>query len=257
MVFRRWQVGLHIQQDKVVIVALQRNRAHWRLCRWWRIPLELRTVNNGQIVQPAALVSALCDWRKSLPRQHDVYLSFPAERTLQKTLPEPAIVLRGSRQEQWITHAMGHALEMVPDTLCVDYMEDNAGRCCHVTAAQHQDIMQLRTLAVELNLQVAAIVPDACALQHFLPRLKAPARGLAWSDGDRWLWATEQGWGCCTRQDAPTLAQLVTRLNLREEEMIACHSFDPWEIIARLQPPLPHTAEEFAIAIGLALGETS
>ena len=256
MVFRHWQVGLHIQRDKVAIVALQRSKSHWRLCRWWCVPLEEGTVEHGQIMQPAALFSALRDWRKELPLQHDIYLSFPAERTLQKTLPEPAMVLREPQQAQWITNTMSQALEMAPDALCVDYAQDKAGRRCHVTAAQQQDIMQLRTLAAQLNLHVAAIVPDACALQQFLPWPGTPVRGLAWSDGEQWLWATEQGWGRCSRQDAPALSQLAARLDLPEEQLTSCSHFEPWQAVARLQPPLPDTAEDFAIAIGLALGET-
>lgn len=255
MVFRHWQVGLHIQQDKIAIVALQRSKSHWRLCRWWCVPLEEGAVEHGQIVQLAVLVSALREWRKELPRQHNIYLSFPAARTLQKLLPEPAMVLRESQQVQWITNAMGQALEMAPDALCVDYGEDNSGRFYQVTAAQRQDIMLLRTLAAQLQLHVVAIVPDASALRSFLPWLKAPARGLAWSDREQWLWATEQGWGCCARQDAPALSQLATRLSLSEEQLALCHHFDPWQAVARLQPPLPDASEDFAIAIGLALGE--
>lgn len=255
MVFRHWQVGLHIQQDKVAIVALQRSKSHWRLCRWWCVPLADGTVEQGQIVQLKTLISALREWRTELPWQHDVYLSFPAERTLQKTLPEPAMVLREPQQTQWIANAMGQALEMTPDALCVDYAEDKAGRRCHVTAAQRQDIMQLRTLATQLNLQVVAIVPDACVLQQFLPWSGTPVRALAWSDGERWLWATEQGWGCCSRQDLPTLSLLAARLNLPEEQLASCSHFDPWQAVARLHPPLPEVSEAFTIAIGLALGD--
>lgn len=257
MVFRHWQVGLHIQQDKVVIVALQRSKSHWRLCRWWDVPLEVNAVDNGQNMQPSTLVSALRDWRKELPRQHDVYLSFPAERTLQKTLPEPAMVLRESLQAQWITSAMGQALEMPPDALCVDYIEDKMQRRYQVTAAQHQDIMQLRRVAEQLHLHVAAIVPDACALQCFLPWLREPVCGLAWSDTEQWLWATEQGWGRCIRHDAPALSQLALRLGMPEEQMTSCCHFDPWQVVARRQPPLPDVSETFAIAIGLALGGTT
>ncbi|HKS34852.1 MAG TPA: pilus assembly protein [Enterobacteriaceae bacterium] len=257
MAFGQWQVGLHIQQDKIAIVALQRGKSHWRLCRWWCIPLAAGTVDNGQILSPAALVSALRDWRKELPLQHDISLSFPAERTLQKTLPEPAMVLREPQQVQWVASAMGQALEMTPETLCVDYIEDKPARRWQVTAAQRQDLTPLRTLAAQLRLNVTAIVPDACALQRFLPWLTAPACVLAWSDSEQWLWATEQRWGRCTRRDAPVLSQLAARLSLPEEQLISCSHFDPWQAITRLQPPLPESAEAFAVAIALALGEAN
>jgi len=255
MIFRHWQVGLHIQQDKIAIVALQRSKGHWQLCRWWSLALDNSAVENGQIVQLATLVSALRDWRRALPRQHSIYLSFPAERTLQKMLPEPAIALRESQQMRWIASAMGQTLEMVPDALYVDYIEDTPGRCYQVTAAQRQDIMPLQALASQLQLRIAAIIPDACALRYFLPCLQAPACGLAWSDGEQWLWATERGWGRCVRQDAPALSQLAARLNLSEDQLIACDQFDPWQVVTRLQPPLPEAGKDFAIAIGLVLGE--
>ena len=255
MIFRHWQVGLHIQQDKIAAVALQRSKGRWQLCRWWCLPLDGSAVEDGQIVHPETLVSALRDWRKTLPRQHSLYLSFPAERTLQKVLPEPAMTLRESQRMRWIASAMGQTLEMAPDTLCVDYIEDTPGRRYQVTAAQRQDIMPLQALASQLQLRVAAIIPDACALRYFLPWLQAPARGLAWSDGEQWLWATEQGWGRSIRQDTPALSQLAARLNLPEDQLIACDQFDPWQVVTRLQPPLPEAGKDFAIAIGLVLGE--
>lgn len=255
MAFRNWQVGLHIQQDKVAIVALQRDRSYWRLCRWWCVPLENGVVDRGQILQSAKLVSALRDWRKELPLQHDVHLSFPAERTLQKTLAEPAMALREPEQARWVVSAMARALEMAPDALCFDYVEDNERRSWDVTAAQRHDIARLRTLAAELHLHVTAIVPDACALQRFLPWLTVPAQGLAWSDNEQWLWATACGWGRSARRDIPGLPQLAVRLNLAEEQLMQCRSFDPWQVVPRRQPPLPEDGEMFAIAIALAMGE--
>ena len=39
MAFKTWQTGVHIQQDRVLIVALDRVKSGWRLRRWWAIPL--------------------------------------------------------------------------------------------------------------------------------------------------------------------------------------------------------------------------
>ncbi|UYW73428.1 hypothetical protein OFY05_18955 [Pseudocitrobacter faecalis] len=39
MAFGCWQIGLHIQQDKIAAIALQRVRGGWALRRWWLLPL--------------------------------------------------------------------------------------------------------------------------------------------------------------------------------------------------------------------------
>ena len=39
MAFKYWQVGIHLQQENVFIVALQHSRNRWSLKRWWQLPL--------------------------------------------------------------------------------------------------------------------------------------------------------------------------------------------------------------------------
>lgn len=255
MALKHWQVGLHIQQDKVAIVALQRDRARWRLCRWWLIPLESGGAEYGDVLPSEALLSALRDWRKELPYYHDIHLAFPTGRTLQKTLPAPAVVLREPEQARWVSSAMAQSLAMASDTLCFDYAEDYAHQRWAVTAAQHADIEQLRALAETLRLHVTAITPEACALQRLLPWVTAPACALAWSDGLQWLWATSHGWGCVAHRDAPGLSELAVRLNLEETQLMLCHRFDPWQAVTRRQPPLPDEDDAFTVAIALAMGE--
>ena len=77
MAFKTWQTGVHIQQDRVLIVALDREKSGWRLRRWWAIPLGEGIIRDGKICQPEQLVDALRDWRKTLPHAHRVFLSFP------------------------------------------------------------------------------------------------------------------------------------------------------------------------------------
>ena len=52
MAFKTWQTGVHIQQDKVVAVALTRERAGWRLRRWWAVPLSDGVIGEGKILKP-------------------------------------------------------------------------------------------------------------------------------------------------------------------------------------------------------------
>lgn len=87
MAFKIWQTGVHIQQDRVLIVALAREKLGWCMRRWWAIPLDEGIIRDGKICQPEQLVDALRDWRKTLPHYHRAFLSFPAARTLQRALP--------------------------------------------------------------------------------------------------------------------------------------------------------------------------
>lgn len=258
MAFRYWQVGLHIQQDSVVSVALTAGRAGWSLRRWWHIPLPKGTVENGQLTAPQQLFSTLRPWCLSLPQRHRVRLAFPAARTLQRKLPRPAMVLRENERTRWVSHAMARELEMAAADLRFDYTEDSLEQAYSVTAAQHKDIASLLDLAKSLRLNLAAITPDACALQSLVPFLAPPACCLVWEDASQWLWATRAGWGRRAREDIPHRHLLAANLGIKDSEMALCSAtqggFDPWNAVRQRQPPLPTNGVDFAVAIGLALG---
>ncbi|WP_176691685.1 pilus assembly protein [Superficieibacter electus] len=262
MAFRLWQTGLHIQQDQVVIVALEHVRSRWSLRRWWQIPLVSGIVSQGQILQPEALADALRNWRRELPIQHCVRISLPADRTLQKRLSRPALVLRESEQAEWITHSMAQSLDMEPEVLCFDYLEHEQDNLYCVTAARQHDIASLSRLAAMLRLRLTAITPDACVLQHFLPWLKAGEQCLAWQHDERWLWATRDAWGCCNVCEVPSPVQLARHLACETHQVVQCTSqtlttpqLDPWSTVSLQHPPLPACGDRFTIALGLALGE--
>ncbi len=147
MAFKTWQTGVHIQQDRVLIAALARERGGWCLRRWWAFTLAEGTIRDGKICQPEQLVNALRDWRKTLPHYHRVYLSFPAARTLQRSLPRPAVALRDSEQLSWLGASLSRELEMSADTLCFDYTQDTFSNTYHVTAAQNKEVETLLALA--------------------------------------------------------------------------------------------------------------
>ncbi len=90
MAFKTWQTGVHIQQDKVIAVALTRERAGWRLRRWWAVPLSDGVMGEGKILKPEQLVNALRGWRKTLPHSHRVFLSFPATPREETAVAPPA-----------------------------------------------------------------------------------------------------------------------------------------------------------------------
>jgi len=166
--------------------------------------------------------------------------------------------LREKELSGWLSHAMAHELEMAAKDLRFDYTEDRLAPVYQVTAAQHKEVAELLTLAKSLRLNVAAITPDACALQSLIPFLNPPAQCLVWQDNVQWLWASRTGWGRQSCEEVSSLTQLASRLGLAEGEVILCSDkgggFDPWHAVAQRHPPLPAQGERFAIAIGLALG---
>ena len=259
MAFRCWQMGLHIQQDNVFIVALQCTRRGWSLRRWWQLPLPPSAQQDDD-----ALLAVLKPWRRELPWQHAVSLAFPANRTLQKNLPLAAMSLRENEQTQWIASAMSQQLEMNAASLCFDYhLAEPQGRW-NVTAAQQHDIARLQRLGKALHLQIVAITPDACALQTLVPQLDSQDAMLAWRDTRQWLWASREGWGHCAFDDAPSLMQLGAQLGVNPQRLVCCtaqpseyNGFDPWSVVVQKYPPLPASGDDFAVALALAMGTSS
>ncbi|WP_039057716.1 hypothetical protein [Enterobacter sp. Bisph1] len=257
MAFRHWQIGLHIQQDGIFIVALAAGRRGQALRRWWHLPLAPQVVTQGRIKAPEQLLAVLRPWRQSLPQRHCVRMAFPAGQTLQKKLPRPAIVLREPALTSWVSQAMARELEMAESELCFDFTEDEFGKAYGVTAAQNRDVATLMEIAQTLSLHLSSITPDASALQHLLPWLAAPARCLAWRDEQQWLWATRESWGRRARDEAENVVSLAAVLGLPVDEIAQCGEmpgeFDCWSAIPSRQPPLPTGGERFAIALGLAV----
>lgn len=255
MAFKIWQTGVHIQQDRALIVALARKKSGWCLRRWWAIPLDEGIIRDGKICQPEQLVDALRDWRKTLPHYHRVFLSFPAARTLQRTLLRPTVARRDSEQLSWLGAALARELEMSADTLCFDYAQDNFSNTFHVTAAQNNEIDTLLALAKTLRLRLVAITPDASALANLLPAV-APATCVAWRDDRQWLWAMRHQWGRRFTTEAENVSELSALLALGSDDIALFDSRrDPWEILERCHAPLPDRGADYTVALALAMSE--
>jgi pilus assembly protein HofM len=255
MAFKTWQTGVHIQQDKVLIVSLVRERSAWGLRRWWAIPLAEGIIRDGKICQPEQLVDVLRGWRRTLPHYHRLFLSFPAARTLQRTLPRPAIALRDSEQVTWLGAALSRELEMPAEALCFDYAQDTFSNTFHVTAAQNKEIDALLALAKTLGLRLAAITPDAGALANLLPTV-APAYCVAWRDEHQWLWAMRHQWGRRLTTEAESLAELAALLALAPDDIVQFDTDrDPWQTLGHCQPPLPEGGADYTVALALAMSE--
>ncbi|MGY5369637.1 DNA utilization protein HofM [Enterobacter oligotrophicus] len=257
MAFKTWQTGVHIQQDKALIVALTKEKSAWCLRRWWSVPLTEGIIRDGKILRPEQLVDALRDWRRTLPHHHRIFLSFPAARTLQRALPRPAISLRDSEQVSWVGSALSRELEMPVETLCFDYAQDTFSNTFRVTAAQNKEVDTLLTLAKALRLHLAAIIPDAGALANFLS-VVAPATCVAWRDEHQWLWAMRHQWGRRFTTEAANADELAALLALAPTDITLFDADrDPWETLARCQPPLPADGAGFTVALALAMSEVA
>lgn len=257
MAFRLWQVGLHIQPREALAVAVVRGASGWYLQRWWRMPLAQQVIKDGHIHDPGQLAGMLQSWSRELPQRHHIHLSFPSGRTRQKTFPRPSMSLREREQTAWLSGAMARELDMDPDSLRFDYSEDALTPAFTVTAAQDKDVSALLTLAKTLRVQIAAITPDACALQRLLPFIPSSQSCLAWRDDSQWLWATRYAWGRKTVAEIAGIHELAASLSLPPDNVALCakEDFDPWQAVSIRQPPVPAEGHAFAIALGLALGE--
>ena len=251
--FQNMANGRHIQQDRVLIVALVRERLSWCLRRWWAIPLTEGIILDGKICQPEQLLDALRGWRRTLPHQHRVFLSFPAARTLQRSLParlSPCATANSSR----LGAALSRELEMSPDALCFDYAQDTFSNTFHVTAVQNKEVETLLTLAKTLHLRLVTITPDASALANFLPAV-APAQCVAWRDEHQWLWAMRHQWG------AASLPRPKAWLNWRHcwlsrRTISRCLIASATRgSSSRCQPPLPECGADYTVALALAMSE--
>ncbi|MGY5955076.1 DNA utilization protein HofM [Kosakonia sp. BK9b] len=257
MTIHSWQIGLHIQEDGIFIVAIAAGRRGPALRRWWHFPLAAGAIVQGRIKAPDLLLNVLRPWRQTLPQRHCVRLAFPTGQTLQRKLPRPNFSLREQELSGWVSHAMARELEMAESDLCFDFIEDETASAYGVTAAQTRDVATLLGIAEALSLHISFITPDASALQTLLPWLVSPTRCLAWRDERQWLWAMKEGWGRRVREEADTAAHLAHLLGLAAGELIECGDeqgcFDCWTAIPRRQPPLPEAGGRYAVALGLAL----
>lgn len=165
--------------------------------------------------------------------------------------------LREREQVAWLSQTMARELDMDPDLLRFDFQDDALSPAFNVTAVQSKEISELLTLAQTLNVRIAAVTPDACALQRLLPFIPSGRQCLVWRDESQWLWATRYAWGRKSAREATTLHDLAATLSVVPEHISLCAEgeFDPWRAVTVRQPPVPPDGYRFAIALGLAIGE--
>lgn len=266
MAYGKWQIGLEIQDDAIRALALVTRPNTVRMCRWWYLPLPAGCVVAGRVVEPAVLTRLLAQWRRTLPFYHTLRPGFPAFRTLVRQIPAPAGHLNETECQSYVSGATARQLGMAPQTLALDYCSSPGGKGYTVTAAQQNEVSQLRRCITQARLNLVSLTPDACALSAFIPALPPPLRGLVNGYAGKWYLASQDYWGWAEGPAVTTFEQACAVLNLPPNEVAWCNlpesiappstpSFDPWCVFTHLQPPLPRDPANWAIAIALALRE--
>lgn len=253
-----WKIGLHIQQDGIRAVGLSRRREGWQLKKWWYFPLTQATDHNGLVVVDTTVVKALASLRAELPSHHHLRVAFPATRTLQRTMPFPAGLCE-SECQAYVAATTAKALQMTPGSLFSDYHPDAAQKTLAVTAAHSHEVSDLMTLVDGAGFTRYALTPDACALMSFFPYVGPEVAGIAAHDGEQWLWATRDRWGCQAQGGMDSLSQT---LSLSSPQWLCCgecpppgyHPCHPWGWLTWVHPPKAPEEWRFAVALGLAMG---
>ena len=273
MMFATWQIGLDIQHESIRAVAVQRQRQGWQLRHWWQLPLPEGTFRDGLLINAEAFTKAMLDWRKELPVRHQLRVSFPTQRTLQRSVPAPDKRLAESASEAYIASATARQLQMTPAQLCWDYLASQDVTDSHlIIAARQTDVAALvKSLAV-VNLYPATVTPGAGAL----PLLIAPCHlekceYLVHREGNHWLWASTEitpRWGWADTHTVPTIIDFCQQFKTEPERVALSFAqpepqpagflpLDAWSALSRYQPPLPRHGGMFTVAIGLAIGRVS
>lgn len=270
MVFTTWQIGMDIQHESIRIVAVQRQRQGWQLRHWWQLPLPEGTFRDGLIMNTEGLAKSLVEWRKELPLRHQIRISFPGARTLQRPVPAPDKRLSEPAREAYIASATARQLQMTSAQLCWDYLPSQDVADPHlIVAARQTDVAALLKSLAAIRLFPTTVTPGASAL----PALVSPCRldkcqYLVHQEQGHWLWASTEPvprWGWSDTNAVPTIFDLCQQLKTDPELVALSHaqsspvpanilSLDAWRAFSRLQPPLPRNGAEFTVAIALAIG---
>lgn len=274
MMFDTWQIGLDIQYENIRAVAVQRQRQGWQLRHWWHLSFPEGTFRDGVLINAEAFTKTLADWRKELPLRHQLRVSFPTQRTLQRPVSVPDKRLSEPASEAYIASATARQLQMSPAQLCWDYLASQDVADPHlIVAARQTDVAALLKNLAAVRLYPVTLTPAASVL----PTLVTPCRleacqYLVHQENNYWLWASTDAtprWGWADANTVPTISDLCQQL-ITEPEFVALSyvqseplpavgvlPLDAWRALSRLQPPLPRHGAMFTVAIGLAIGRSS
>lgn len=266
MPFQTWQVGLDIQNTQLCALAVQRRRNGWQLCHWWRQALPQDTLRNGVLQTSPALLHALKELGRQLPRRYSLRVGLPPQLVLQRPLPLPARQLHEPALGRYVTAAARQLFPVEPEVLSLDYRTSQEEGPLYVTAARRVVINQwveplqragLQISVLELSTRALAIVANAAGL--------ANDHVLMVRQDYQWLWH------CRASDPLAGSASLDTGLEELSQQFVTYASrvhccvpgsislpstlsrFSPLPLFLYRQPPQPADESAFCIAAGLAL----
>ncbi len=251
MLLKPWKIGLDIQEDGVRAVALVSRQGRWELRKWWVFPFPQATTPYLSPAFEACLADSLSQWVPTLPIGFELRVSFPASRTLQRTLPVPPGI-SGTQQYQWLQNTLSRDFPDLDGPLRLDYLGDR------VTAVRATEVDKLHHLLASQRLKPITVSPDACALLGLLPFLSEKVGYVLHRVPAGWLWAGDGEWGALPSaiNDPTEIARDLAFMKGdwgASRAINGSRSVDPWQAVSRRYPPLPPEGGQFAVALGLAI----
>ncbi len=264
MAFGCWKIGLNIQDNGVYAVALLPTRQGWQARGWWEFSDTPESTNASLWAVPERLILLLKEWRRLLPRQHRLAVSFPALQTVQRLVPQPGMQLNEPQREAYMAMNLARELQLDAQSLRFDYRQLATESGGYAVTAIRQSMLQPVIDALhKLQLEPESIIPDACALQALLPSVNTYGyEAIVQQQANAWLWASAQGWGAWSCGELTGRAEACQALGLPEARVAFIEplsgkeecQYDPWQIIPRRQPPLPENGGHYTVALALAIG---
>lgn len=258
-----WRIGLNIQDNNVFAVALADSRQGWQVRGWWAFSDGMVADRRSLWSAPYRLKALLGDWRATLPRYHQLAVSFPALQTLQRQLPVPVPSLNEPQREVYLALNMARELQLEAGALQLDYHLSSGSPSRYAVTAVKRAVYEPMIQALNaLDLAPQAMTPDACALQTLMPGVSADGyEAIVYRQDDIWLWASAQEWGAWTCHELTDPQAVCQAIGLPQHRVAFIESgnmnsadYDPWQVIARRLPPLPVNGGRYSIAIALAIG---
>lgn len=282
MYLPKWNIGLEIQSDRFIAVALQQKRYGWQLRGWWHVSLGQSVFNQQGLFKPDVLTHHLTQWRKSLPKSISLRMVLPSHLVLQQPLKLPRQPLSPQELGWYIDASISKLFPLSAHELIIDYR-------MHTVAAQQQ-LLITATRRNELSLWVnslnqAGLLPEAVDIAPCI--LRVIAHFCQVPTGNLLIHKQESDYLLVSPLTDDFYFERLNPLDLSPAQCkeLACERYNkatgktvksvsisgdvdiqhfdddisywsPFSAIQQLQPPMPKTTALFTIACGLALRET-
>lgn len=259
-------------------LAVQRRRYGWQLRCWWQFPLPDDTLRAGSLYHTEALLEALLQWRRLLPRHISLRVGFPAQLVLQQRFPAPDGRLQGPERHEYIEAMAARKLPISSDSLAIDYREDpHTPDALLITAARRRELDNWLDCLRRADLRPDVIEVSTCAIHCMAQSAGLKDHHLFLHRlADSWLWisplshafqygvihsdelSAEEDLLAVVSKHYPDIAGGVAYYSSSLPESAGQRSgslilWSPLAAFDQMQPPLPDFPSAFVIAGGLAL----